>query len=46
MKALLWANDQRLALIAWWHTRRSFRRYRVSLAERRRLQAEAKRRTP
>ena len=45
MRLLVWASDRRTGLVAWWRTRRTFRRHRLSPAAQQRLDA-VRRRTP
>jgi len=46
VKLLVWANDRRIAAVAYCRTRRVFRRHRLTPAAQQRLRAAAKRRTP
>jgi len=46
VKLVLWLNDRRIGVIAWWRTRRTFRRHRLSPAAQQRLRDTTKRRTP
>lgn len=45
MRLLVWLDGRRAGLIAWWRTRRAFRRHRLSPAAQQRLDA-VRRRTP